>query len=149
MNADEIYEFCVEEMYLLCYEHNLPDAWTYLYDQWYSPDSWRQWAHSGVPGRIPVGNTTMLMEAHWKVLKRNHMYHYNRARLNLLVYVMMNRHSHDLILKFHNFVVHRREPGSWERGFAAAWREARRKRRENPTTDTVYQPSIERWVCGC
>ncbi|KAG2228354.1 hypothetical protein INT45_011146 [Circinella minor] len=47
--------------------------------------AWKTWARCTTGNCIPIAKTTMLIEAHWKVLKRNHLYHYNRARLVLLV----------------------------------------------------------------
>lgn len=149
MTADAIYLFCLEEMYELCREHSIPDAWVYLYTSWYSPDSWRNWARSSAPTAIPLSNTTMLIEAHWKVLKRNHLYHFNRAHLDLLVFIIMERHCRDLVIKFDNFVVHRHEPSSWERNFTLEWRKALNASNEHPATNARYHPSIDNWVCGC
>ena len=105
MDADAIYRHCVYEMYQFCREHDLADAWVYLYKSWYRPAAWRTWARSSVPDRIALSATTMLIEAHWKVLKCNHLYQFNRARLDLLVYVIIERYGRDLVHKFENNVV--------------------------------------------
>ncbi|KAI9259553.1 hypothetical protein BDA99DRAFT_410901, partial [Phascolomyces articulosus] len=62
----------------------------------YKPEAWRNWARTAVPDRIPTAKTTKLIEAHWKVLKRNHLYRYNRPRLDLLVFVITQRHFPEL-----------------------------------------------------
>ena len=65
-----------------------------------SREAWKQWARSAVPDRITAGKTTMLIEAHWKVLKQNHLYRFNRARLDLLVFVIIDRYFPDLRHKY-------------------------------------------------
>ncbi|KAF7730058.1 hypothetical protein EC973_003003 [Apophysomyces ossiformis] len=62
----QIHLNCDEEVYAYCKEHNLPDAWVYLYKQWYTKDVWVQWARSAIPFNIPAGKPTMFIEAHWK-----------------------------------------------------------------------------------
>ena len=114
------------------------------------PFAWRTWSRSSVPTRIALSKTTMLIEAHWKVLKRNHLYHFNRARLDLLVYVIIERYGFDLLHNFKNKAVLRREPSSWEKNFFKEWRKALRDApAERPDAEVAYRPSIDNSVCGC
>ena len=135
-------------MYTFCYERGYIDAWVYLYRQWYKPEAWKQWARSAVPDRITAGKTTMLIEAHWKVLKRNHLYRFNRARLDLLVFVIIDRYFPDLRHKYNLSTVRSREATRWEKKFTVEWNKAYRVT-ESHNANALYQPSIETWTCGC
>lgn len=85
----------------------------------------------------------MLIEAHWKVLKRNHLDRFNRARLDLLVYVIVEKHFTELLTKFNRTIVRRLEGNSWEKTFVRKWNKLV-NRRENPESSQLYQPSVER-----
>jgi hypothetical protein len=81
-----------EEMYSYCRDNSLQDTWAYLYRNWYTKTSYDRWAKSGVANKLPIGKTTMMIEAHWKVLKRTHLYHYNRARLDLVTFIILQHY---------------------------------------------------------
>jgi hypothetical protein len=101
-------------------EHQLNDAWAYLYRRWYTADMWKLWARSVVE-HIPNGKSTMMIESHWRVLKRNHLYLNNRPRLDYLVYVIIEKQSTDLLYDYEQKVVLRRDFFQWERDFQKEW----------------------------
>ena len=39
-----IREWAVKQMYEFCHEHKLPEAWAYLWGNWYRPGRWEIWA---------------------------------------------------------------------------------------------------------
>ncbi|KAI8332798.1 hypothetical protein BC941DRAFT_318598, partial [Chlamydoabsidia padenii] len=88
--AGQIHRQSAQEMYIYCINNDIPDVWGYLYTLWYRLDEWRKWARS-CTFLVPNGKSTMMMESHWKVLKRNHLYHYNRPRMDLLTYIITDK----------------------------------------------------------
>jgi hypothetical protein len=54
--------WAVKEMYNLCYEHELPELWAYLWEGWYWPGRWELWARS-MAELVPRLKTTMICEA--------------------------------------------------------------------------------------
>ena len=89
-DAQIIWNQCVSEMYQYCYDRNLINVWAYLYCEWYSPDKWVLWARSSY-SRIGVLRTTMVVESHWRILKRDYLYKFNRPRLDLLCFVIVKK----------------------------------------------------------
>ncbi|KAI9488736.1 hypothetical protein BDB00DRAFT_963242 [Zychaea mexicana] len=146
--ALEIHQYAAREIYNYCHENGYIDAWVYLYTFWYKPTAWNQWARSAIPDRIPGGKTTMLIEAHWKVLKRNHLYRFNRARLDLLVFVIIEKHFPDLRVKYNRDTVQFRQATRWQQAFVNHWNKAYRLP-ENSNANALYQPTVDTWTCGC
>ena len=147
--SDQIHQHATQQMYDYCRGHGLIDAWVYLYTQWYTATAWRQWARSAIPGRIPAGKTMMFIEAHWKVLKRNHLYRRPHARLDMLVYVIITKHVTKLRHKFMLQTIRQREPTRWEYNFVSEWRSLYQKPLDNPNYRHDYVPSTDNWTCGC
>jgi hypothetical protein len=81
---------------------------------------WKLWARSVVE-HIPNGKSTMMIESHWRVLKRNHLYLNNRLRPEYLVYVTFEKQSTDLLYDYEQKVVLRRDFFQWERNFQKEW----------------------------
>jgi hypothetical protein len=78
----------VGEVYRLCREKNLPGVFRYLWKNWYRLKQWKLWALSNFESEIPKGRTTMLVEAHWKVLKGDYLYNFVAPRLDFLLFVI-------------------------------------------------------------
>ena len=57
-----IQEWAVKQMYQFCCKHELPEAWAYLWENWYRAGRWEIWACSCNPC-IPVLRTTMMLES--------------------------------------------------------------------------------------
>jgi hypothetical protein len=134
-----------EEMYVYCRNNNLQDTWAYLYRNWYTKTAYDRWAKSGVANKLPIGKTTMMIEAHWKVLKRTHLYHYNRARLDLVTFVILQHYYKKLKVKYQSMVVYRSETSTFESRFMKEWI----KGRVAEVSGTMYSTDLVRWVCGC
>lgn len=140
------------EMYAFCVRNDLPDVWAYMFTRWYSDEWWSRWARSSRPDNIPMAKTTMMIEAHWRVLKREFLLPFPRPRLDLLVWVI----THQLLLmsraKFDLKIINRRVPLEWEMEFCRAWKSLTRKiaaSSESADADQRYLPSLEKWTCGC
>jgi hypothetical protein len=147
-NASDIWQESAKELYEYCYERDLIDLWVYFVDHWYRSDRWYLWARSSFQSLLPMGKTTMMIEAHWKVLKRNHLYYYHRARLDTLVWVISTKHFPQQMYKWARLIARRIEASDWEKDFIANWN-ALASRSEHTHADTLYQPDTETWVCGC
>ena len=147
-DASSSYRASVLEMYEYCRQNDLIHAWSYMYNSWYKREKWSLRARSAIADKIPIANTTMMIEAHWKVLKRDHLYRFNQARLDLLIWVIIEKHCTDLLIKFDVNIIQRRAPLSWEREFVRQWNESV-DREESSEADQQYQPVISTWICGC
>jgi hypothetical protein len=106
--AQMMHYACSQEDYMYCRNNDLPDGWAYLWRNWYTYEKWVLWARSTI-FQVPSAKSTMLVESHWRVLKRNYLYHHNRPRLDLLTYIIMNNHCRDLIRTYQQKVVLRRD----------------------------------------
>ncbi|SAL96433.1 hypothetical protein [Absidia glauca] len=133
-NAREMYDYCVS--------NNLRDVWVYMYRNWYTRVQYNRWARSAVSGKVPMGKTTMMIEAHWKVLKKCHLYHYNRARLDLLVYAILQQYYRKLTMKYQAAVVFRQETTTFEKRFHEEWRKGIRAQ----ISGTDYMTSLDLWL---
>ena len=54
--------WAVKQMYEFCFQHDLPNLWAYLWENWYRKGRWELWARSANPSEIPRLKTTMLVE---------------------------------------------------------------------------------------
>jgi hypothetical protein len=80
--STSIRELCVQETYDFCHSRGLAKLWGYLWTSWYNTKDWKLFARSAYPAAIPLARTTMITESHWRVLKYQHKYNYNRPRLD-------------------------------------------------------------------
>ncbi|SAL96230.1 hypothetical protein, partial, partial [Absidia glauca] len=130
------------EVYSYCQRNNLPDAWAYLWRNWYTGEKWKLWSRSSRL-EIPTGKTTMLVESHWRVLKRNHLYHHNRPRLDLLCFVIISNYCADLAHTYQQKVVLRRDLFAWESEFVKEWNALHRRSIDVPRHH--YLTNYEQW----
>ena len=68
-----------------CRQRNLVHLWAYLWMNWYNKKNWKLFARSSYQRAMPIARTTMIVESHWRVLKHNYKYNYNRPRLDHLI----------------------------------------------------------------
>ena len=71
MSTDIIYEESVQEMYTFCKNNSLISLWSYLWTEWYSDSKWKLWMQSSYTNMISILKTTIFVEGHWKVIKRD------------------------------------------------------------------------------
>ena len=108
MLPSAIHQGCAQEVYLFCLHHGLPDAWAYLSCEWYCIERWTLWSRSTVPGMIPGASTTMMVEAHWSLIKRHHLINSPRARLDRVIQILMEETVPQLLQKWYQALVLRR-----------------------------------------
>ncbi|KAF8209756.1 hypothetical protein K438DRAFT_1571712, partial [Mycena galopus ATCC 62051] len=83
-----IREWAVKQMYTFCFDNNLPEVWAYLWENWYRRGRWELWARAEHP-EIPRLKTTMMVESHWRRIKKDFLHHFHKPRLDLLVWILV------------------------------------------------------------
>ncbi|KAJ6546393.1 hypothetical protein DFH09DRAFT_927184, partial [Mycena vulgaris] len=133
-----------------CLENELPKAWAYLWENWYRPGCWQLWARAE-HAEIPRLKTTMMVESHWRRIKRDFLHHFHKPRLDLLVWILVvklaPRYCRRLDIMMTKKGRHRDLP-SWRKDFKSEWRRCR----ETPITlplNPKYRPDPHKWVCTC
>lgn len=138
----EIYMNAVQEMYELCKQNNLPWLWAYMWKEWYGKDRWILWARSAAP-TVSILKTTMFVEGHWKVIKRDFLYKFFRPRLDLVTYTLVTRLIPHQKRKLQQMLAGR-EPADWRKSFKAEWKNLVQQPIANQ-----YAMNLENWVCAC
>ncbi|ORX61368.1 hypothetical protein DM01DRAFT_1404181 [Hesseltinella vesiculosa] len=146
-SPSEIHQLVALQVYEFCRSRNLVFVWVYLYSNWYTRDQWTLWARSA-RNAIPAGKTTMMIEAHWRVLKRVHLHHINRPRLDYLVYIIISRQCGRLIRSFNQKIATRQVLPEWEGQFRNEWKDLMSRPVQN-NRYALYQTDPASWVCGC
>jgi len=145
--ACEIRKKAVYEIYSYCKKNSLVWMWSYLWREWYCWDRWILWARS-VYDILSILKTTMFVERHWKVLKRDFLYKFFRPRLDLLVYTLLEKLIPLQQRKFYQ-QLSGRETLDWKKSIKSEWKKLAQKQSEIDDNSNKYSTSIENWVCGC
>ena len=69
-------------------ERNFNILCTYLLASWYSEVEFKFRGRKSLTYGIPFATTTMMVESHWKILKRNYLIMHNRLLVDLVLYVI-------------------------------------------------------------
>ncbi|CAG8684911.1 11567_t:CDS:2, partial [Gigaspora rosea] len=129
-SPNQIRETAVKEMYIYCKNNNLKWAWSYLWVEWYSPLKWPNWARSAKK-EISVLKTTMIAESHWRLIKHNYLYKFNKPCLDLL---MQKRESGS-----------KKIMSSWHSAFKRTWKTCSKK----ALGGSSYITNPKTWTCSC
>ena len=70
LTSDELWLLFVRELYDFCVQHDLKHVWAYMWVNWYKKEDWVLWTRAANSEKICLFKTTVLIEAHWKVIKR-------------------------------------------------------------------------------
>ena len=143
----EIYRLSVQEAYDFCYSRNLVHLWGYLWINWYNEKDWKLFARSSYYAAMPLARTTMITESHWRVLKYNYKYNYNRPRLDGLTHILVEKLLPDFKSKHVQYNGKRSFP-SWWQAFKKDWRMAAR-REIQPGMEERHHIDENNWVCSC
>lgn len=120
LTEHEIWTNSVKEMYEFCASNNLKHLWVYMWNNWYRIEMWKLWTRSVIADKICIFHTTMLVESHWKVVKRDFLPKFFKPRLDLVVYIIIIRlipHHKQQYNKYFNG----REISSWRKDFKKEW----------------------------
>ena len=143
LSAGDIWLLSVREMYEFCHQKDLKNVWAYMWTNWYQKNIWILWARAGNPEKIGLYRTTMLVEAHWKVIKRDYLPKFFRPRLDLVVFVIINRLLPHYQRRYSQ-IVSGRETVSWRKDFKKDWKNLMGRQ-----TSNFHVTDAERWVCSC
>ena len=147
LSSDNIHRHCVEEIYRFCHSRNLAKMWGYLWTCWYNEKDWKLFARSSYSAAMPLARTTMITESHWRVLKYNYKYNYNRPRLDQLTQILAEQLIPDFESKLALYHRHRGFPAWWQ-NFKKDWNRLAMADVESGMEDR-YHVDINNWVCSC
>jgi len=143
LTKNEIYEAAVEEMYTFCKENALISLWMYLWTEWYDVSKWLLWARSPCEDKLSVLKTTMFIEGHWRTIKRDFLYKFFRPRMDLVVYILMEKvvaHQERKLQQIYSGV----ERPEWIKSFKSEW-----KKLSGQPINHTYITNLDQWICGC
>jgi hypothetical protein len=89
----------------------------------------------------------MITESHWRVLKYNYKYYYNRPRLDRLTQILVEQLVPDFQLKIILYDDSRDFPAWWET-FKKDWSKLA-KTEIQPGMEERYHIDVSNWVCSC
>ena len=123
LTSDEIYHKSMSEIYQYCQQRNLVHLWAYLWMNWYSNSkkNWKLFAWSSYPRAMPIARLTMIVESHWRVLKHNYKYNYNRPQLDHLNHIIIGHLIPDMLNTWRLYNNNWSYP-SWWKVFKTDWR---------------------------
>ena len=130
-------------MYEFYKKNSLIALWSYLWSEWYNDKRWPLWARSVCEEKISILKTTMFVERHWKVIKRDFLYKFFRPRLDLVVYILLTKVIPHQQRKLEQIQSGRERP-EWIKKFKSEW-----KRLSAHQINNTYITDVEKWVCGC
>ncbi|CAI2188574.1 13551_t:CDS:2 [Funneliformis geosporum] len=143
LTAETIRKQAVLEMYTFCKENSLVRVWSYMWREWYSKDRWILWARLAF-NTLSIFKTTMFVEGHWKVLKRDFLYKFFRPRLDLLVYILLEKLIPHQQRKFQQ-QLSGREMLDWKKSIKSEWKKLAQKQPEINSFNK-YCTNIKDWV---
>ena len=140
----DILKLSIKEMYDFCYENDLKYVWAYMWCNWYQFNLWILWARAATPDKICVFKTTMLMESHWKVIKRNYLPRFFRLCLDLVTFIIITRlipHNEIMYDKYQKG----REKVAWRKDFKKHWKNLATRE----ISGELYYTNTDQWICSC
>ncbi|THV07112.1 hypothetical protein K435DRAFT_825684 [Dendrothele bispora CBS 962.96] len=123
-----IREWAVRQMYKYCEQNDLREAWAYLWENWYRPVS-----------TIARLKTTMVMESHWRRIKKDFLHHFHKPRVDFLVWILMVKLAPSY---YRRLDLIQRPVGRGYRNLSS-WRQI------TYPLNPKYKPNVHRWVCTC
>ncbi|KAF7371915.1 SWIM-type domain-containing protein [Mycena venus] len=142
-----IREWAVKQMYNFCFEHDLPEAWAYLWENWYRQGRWELWARAEHP-EIPRLKTTMMVESHWRRIKKDFLHHFHKPRVDLLVWILVAKLAPEYYRRLDNLLTNIgrfRQLSSWRKAFKSQWRICQDRPITLPLNEK-YRPDPYRWA---
>ncbi|ODQ68699.1 hypothetical protein LIPSTDRAFT_7526 [Lipomyces starkeyi NRRL Y-11557] len=156
---EEIHASSIREMLDYCRSIGQPKVFRYFWINWYRPEHAHvgsRWEIASMCGRrgsdaiIPISRTTMRLESHWRILKKDYVSRFIKPRLDILCYILFT----DLVpsrIHLRLRVDAGREVPSAYKDFVQLWR--RCANAIDSTTvlkrDELYHADKEKWVCSC
>ena len=89
----------------------------------------------------------MMIEAHWKVLKHDYLYRFNRPRLDYVIYIICEHLLPQQENRLLQLINGRQHPHWWEE-FKREWKKAGQKNLSTNSGENYYTSDVL-WVCSC
>ncbi|CAG8640622.1 8789_t:CDS:2, partial [Cetraspora pellucida] len=147
MTSQEIYKFCIKELYQFCRLYDFVKLWGYLWTNWYNESDWKLFARSSYSLAMPLAYTTMITESHWRVFKYTYKYNYNHPRVDKLTQIIVEQLIPDFEIKKAQYDGNRTFPAWWH-DFKRDWKKAAAADTQ-PNIEENYQIDTNNWVCSC
>ncbi|KAK9243953.1 hypothetical protein V1506DRAFT_555028 [Lipomyces tetrasporus] len=156
---EEIHGCSVKEMLEYCKSIDRPKLFRYFWANWYRPSFGNvgsRWEIASLSGRrgsnacIPISRTTMRLESHWRILKKDYASRFTRPRLDVLTYIictgLVRSRMHS-----HTQVEAGRKKLSAYNDFVHLWRVCASAVNFSVISDRdeVYHADRDQWMCSC
>ncbi|KAK9251678.1 hypothetical protein V1507DRAFT_482177 [Lipomyces tetrasporus] len=131
---EDIHASSVREMLDYCKSIGQPKLFRYFWNNWYRPE-YRGIGLCGRPGSnttIPISRTTMRLESHWRILKKDYASRFLKPRLDVLCYIIITG------------LVSSRISSAPANPCAAAVGDSTILKRVD-----IYHTDKDKWVCSC
>ncbi|KAK9246506.1 hypothetical protein V1506DRAFT_574143 [Lipomyces tetrasporus] len=146
---EEIHASSCIEMLDYCKSIDQPRLFRYFWSNWYRPSCGNvgsRWEIASLSGRsvssgtIPISRTTMRLESHWRILKKDYASHLVRPRLDVLAYIICT-----------GLVEAGRVKSSLYEDFVSLWRQCANVIDGSVMhdRDNIYHTDKSQWVCSC
>ena len=115
----------------------------YLMKNWYNENDFMTWGYRSLENGIPTTRTTMVVEAHWRVLKTRFLALHNRPRLEYVVHIL-NTQVIPKYIRDYDLYSQGIKRGEWWSRFTKDW-----KSLSSQSVQNHYDTSLSRWWCTC
>lgn len=139
----KIHSYAVDQMKTFCKSTNNLILFEYLWTHWYEYSKFLTWGRRSESHGIPLARTTMMVEAHWSLLKKHYLVLHNRPRVDFVIHLMETQ----LVGKYQNDYDLRRSGRAlptWFKQYTAEWK----KLKGTPVKKT-YSTNVAMWTCSC
>ncbi|KAK9243959.1 hypothetical protein V1506DRAFT_555031 [Lipomyces tetrasporus] len=146
------------EMLEYCRSIGQPRLFRYFWANWYRPsfdNVGSRWEIASLCGRqgssdaIPISRTTMRLESHWRILKRDYASHLIRPRLDVLTYIICPGLVPSRIHLYLQVEAGRVKPSVYV-DFVSLWRRCADAIDERVVDErNLYHADKRNWVCSC
>jgi hypothetical protein len=143
-NASEIWKECVSEMIQFCKNNNLLQLWIYFWKEWYTKNKWNLWAQASNE-KISHIKTTMIVESHWRHIKRDYLYKFHKPRIDHLCYILVKRVINEQLHRI-QLLQQGRYLVEWRKEFKKEWKKHEKKVTE---INGRYLTNPAQWICSC
>ncbi|KAK9489447.1 hypothetical protein V1508DRAFT_427991 [Lipomyces doorenjongii] len=156
---EEIHSSSIREMLEYCKSINQPRLFRYFWSNWYRPgfrNTGSRWEIASLCGRpgfnaiIPISRTTMRLESHWRILKKDYGSRFIKPRLDVLAYIICSGLVRSRIHLYSQVMAAREKPGTYK-DFVHLWRKCAEAITGNTIDkrDRVYHSDQGKWLCSC
>ncbi|KAK9496120.1 hypothetical protein V1508DRAFT_401417 [Lipomyces doorenjongii] len=143
---EEIHASSIKELLTYCKCIDQAKIFRYFWSNWYRPE----FGNTGSVACIPISRTTMRLESHWRILKKDYSSHLVRPRLDVLCYIICSGLVRSWI-QLHLQVAAGREKPSIYKDFVHFWRKCAEAvdQATIDKRDGLYFTDKDKWVCSC